>query len=115
MHFLISLGIPFTEAMALESNFSVGNLAPGFSATTPAIRLRHHGKDITYNIFFVARNGGWTQILRMRWVGDGWATANKVLKGSQQLFREVSANFPRTEDGKIDWQDKSAEQTEPPE
>jgi hypothetical protein len=44
----------------------VGNLTPGF-ANTPGITLSHpSGRDISYNIFFVARNGSWTQTLRMR-------------------------------------------------
>jgi hypothetical protein len=48
----------------------IGDLTPGFMTIT-SIRLAHHGKDLNYNMFYVARNGAWVQILRMRWVGDG--------------------------------------------
>jgi hypothetical protein len=73
-------------------------------ASMSEIRLPHHGKNIDFNIFFSARNGLWTQLLRMLWVGDGWATANKVMRGSQEIYREVSANFPRQKDGSIEWE-----------
>lgn len=88
--------------------YTIGNMAPGL-ATVTGIRLPHHGKDIEFNIYFFARNGTWVQFLRMRWVGDGWAAANKVMRGSQEIYREVSANFPRREDGSIDWGEPGAQ------
>ncbi|MFZ1965168.1 MAG: hypothetical protein WAU78_17185 [Roseiarcus sp.] len=87
---------------------AVGNLTPGFAAVTP-IRLPHHGKNLNFNIFYVGRNGSWTQVLRMRWVGNGWATANKVLGGGasrKELLQEVSANYPRGADGEVEWDAK---------
>jgi hypothetical protein len=47
----------------------------------------------------------------MRWVGDGWARATKVMRGTQELYREVSANFPRQQDGSIDWGEPGAQDT----
>ena len=87
---------------------SIGNMMPGFAATTP-ITLTHHGKDFNFNIFYVARNGSWLQKLRMRWVGDGWALASTVaegLGGGKELLQEVSANYPRGADGNVDWEAK---------
>src|ERR1700730_15416439 len=79
-------------------SYAVGNMAAGFAMST-SIRLPHHGKDLEFNIYFTARNGAWIQFLRKRWVGDGWATVTKVMRGAQELYREVSANFPRRQDG----------------
>jgi hypothetical protein len=76
------------------------------------IRLPHHGKDLEFNIFFTARNGTWIQFLRMRWVGDGGARATKVMRGTQELHREVSA-FPRQQDGSIDWGEPGAQDAVP--
>jgi TIR domain len=98
---------PLDVTSAMRS-YSVGNLAPGLAATA-GIRLAHHGKDFAFNIFFAARNGTWTQFLRMPWVGDGWGSATKVLRGTQEIYREVSNNFPRQQDGSIDWGDPSAQ------
>jgi hypothetical protein len=102
-------GKAFDMGSALQS-YPVGNMASGL-ATTSNIRLPHHGKDIDFNIFFTARNGMWIQFLRMRWVGDGWARATKVMRGTQELHREVSANFPRQQDGSIDWGEPGAQDT----
>src|SRR5882762_178828 len=56
----------------------VGNMTPGFSRG-PLPALQHpSGQRISYNVFFVARNGAWVQQFRMRWVDNGWAVANKV-------------------------------------
>jgi hypothetical protein len=103
----VARGQPVNINDALRG-YPIGNLAPG-AATMTGIRLPHHGKDLEFNVFFSARNGMWTQFLRMRWVGDGWAMANKVMRGTQELHREVSTNFPRQEDGSIDWGEPGAQ------
>jgi hypothetical protein len=91
--------------------YPVGNIAPGGMRTR--IQMPHHGKDLSFNIFFSARNGMWTQFLRMRWVGDGWARASKVVRGTEELHREVSANYPRRENGSVDWGEPAAEDVPP--
>jgi hypothetical protein len=95
-------------------DYPVGNMAAGLATVARGIRLPHHGKDLEFNIFFSARNGIWTQFLRMRWVGNGWAMANKVMRGTQELYRETSTNFPRREDGSIDWDVEPAAQNARP-
>jgi hypothetical protein len=57
------------------------------------------------NIFFTARNGGFTECLRVRRVGDSWAQAILVTRegGGTTLFEQVDAAFPREPDGKVDW------------
>lgn len=110
---LFPTDLPFQQAQANEKFAAVGNLTPNLASTMQQIRIQHDGRDISYNMFFTARNGMWTQILRMRWMGDGWASANKVLMNGKQVYREVSANYPKTGDGKFDWKEKSALDTEP--
>jgi hypothetical protein len=92
----------------MELNFAanayrIGNMAPELGSMSE-IRLPHHGKNIAFNIFFSGRDGLWTQLLRMLWVGEGWASANKVMRGFQEIYRDVSANFPRQKDGSIEWE-----------
>ena len=84
--------------------YPVGNMASGPDlALLTAIILRHVGKQIDYNIFFSARNGLWTQMLRMRWVGNGWTSASRVLQNGKEVFSEVSQNYPRGPSGEIEW------------
>jgi hypothetical protein len=92
----------------LGTNVSVGNMTPGFSTDTGVVLSHPSGKNFTYNVFYVARNGSWIQSLRMRWTGNGWALANRVhgLTEGKELFREVSPNYPLNAQGDVDWQDQ---------
>jgi hypothetical protein len=104
---IVDLDILNTDIQHAFVNSFVGNMTPGFARNAP-VAIRHHGKNFNFNIFYVARNGSWTQYLRMRWVGNGWASASKVLRGSTIIRREVSNNFPTNEAGKVDWGDRAA-------
>jgi hypothetical protein len=90
--------------------YPIGNLSPGLASLT-AIRIPQDGKDLMFNIFFVARNGTWTQFLRMPWIGDGWGKASKIVRDRDGavVLREVSDNFPRNEKGEIDWGEAGAQ------
>jgi hypothetical protein len=101
------VGKPFDINEAMKT-YHVGNLTPGL-ATSGSVRLTHHGRDLKFNVFFTARNGTWVQFLRKAWIGDGWARANKVVRGADVLFREVSDTFPRKEDRSIDWGEAGAQ------
>ena len=100
-------GQSFDLNSAVQS-YSWGNLTPGTVSTT-AVRFKHHGKEINYNVFFGARNGMWVQELRMHWIGDGWALANRVRRGHEEIYNEVSQNYPRQSDGSIDWENGAPE------
>lgn len=93
------------------NTFRIGNMAPALASSSSTIRLLHYSKNIDFNIFFSGRNGLWIQFLRMVWLGDGWTSANKVMRGSEEVFREVSPNFPRSKDGSIDWEKTEAQDT----
>lgn len=85
-------------------------MAPGSYAKTTGLRIPHHGKNVNFNVFYVARNGSWLQKLRMRWVGNGWALANRVLEGlggGKELMLEVSPNYPRDAAGNVEWDEEA--------
>jgi hypothetical protein len=97
-------------AALVGTTLQVGNLTPGFASTIRAVLPHPSGQNFSYNVFYVARNGAWIQSLRMRWVGDGWAMANKVMGGTEnkELFREVSPNYPLNEKGELEWDTPNA-------
>jgi hypothetical protein len=84
----------------------VGNLTPGFASSLSSALQHPSGRDFSYNIFYVARNGAWVQSLRMRRVGDGWAIANKVVGGpeNKEIYREVTATYPLNDKGEVNWE-----------
>jgi hypothetical protein len=57
-----------------------------------------------FNIFFTARNGAFTQLLRCRRVEGTWVFATKVVRGDTVYHEEVSEGFPRAEDGTVNWE-----------
>jgi hypothetical protein len=99
----------------MGTTLTVGNLTPGFASSMSVVLPHPSGQDFSYNVFYVARNGAWTQSLRMRWVGNGWAIANKVVGGSEnkELYREVSANYPLNGKGEVDWEASKPNSTNP--
>lgn len=76
----------WADLAATERNFSVGDMTPGYgSMIDPAAPLNAPAHD--YNIFFSARNGGWTQEYRARLIGGDWVSATvvtRMVRGSSE-------------------------------
>jgi hypothetical protein len=111
-HWRLSAANNFLAAItALQgTEVSVGSLTPGF-ARGPMVALQHpSGKDFSYNVFFVARNGSWTQQLRMKWMGNGWSVATRIsgLSEGKELYRNVTPNYPLGPNSEVEWEDKPA-------
>jgi hypothetical protein len=90
----------------LGLNRALGTLFPG-RAHGPMLaqtRVPLH----SYNLFFVARNGAWTQ--EIRWVDlreGGLAIVDRVRRegapADQPVHLEMSPEFPRDAKGQVDW------------
>jgi hypothetical protein len=100
--------VPYDQTPLLGTTLRIGNMTPSF-AFSGVGSLSHFGRDFNYNVFFVARNGSWTQQLRMHWTGNGWATANQVewFGRDGKPFVEISEDYPRNANGEIDWNEKA--------
>jgi hypothetical protein len=91
----------------------IGELAKGTVRTLPQIILRRpQDKDQVLNIFFNARNGLWTQTLRLHKDGDSWFGATRVFRqalgkvpgtADMKLLELVDKGYPRDKSGKVDW------------
>lgn len=66
-----------------------------------------------FNVFFGARNGMWTERLRLRKIDDHWSSAIQVFfsyssDGSsprkEPVFEQVAQDYPRNEKGLVDWE-----------
>ena len=87
-----------------EVTLNVGDMTPNLAVTGFPILPHTTRTDINYNIFFSGRNGTWTQLLRMKWTGDGWGRTNRVEQNGKEVLIEVSADFPRLPNGDPDWE-----------
>ena len=88
----------------------IGTLAPklgwfDFSVSVPFSEPEYQ----SFNIFFSARNGAWTEELRLKKIQMKWVTAVRVtrasLKGdkmrSDEIYRAVDKEYPLASDGSV--------------
>lgn len=85
-----------------DTTIEVGNLIPGHVAMVRPWKIEGLDKQ-NYNVFFTARNGRFTQELRMVKIDGNWVTATKVTNGNEEVvLEEIPERFPR-DDGKVVW------------
>src|SRR5438046_5864794 len=98
--------IAYTDNLREEVQVSISNIAPNQARMLKTVQL---GSDpLRWNLFFTARNGFFTELLRVRRVGNEWKTALKVIRtpsssNEQMLFEKIDSGYPRSEDGQVDW------------
>ena len=81
---------------------SIGNLTPSSSLILREFTLGN-GTTRGFNIFFSARNGSFTQLLRFKKVNGKWVRATKVERENELLYEKVDDEFPRTTEGGVEW------------
>ena len=86
---------------------NVGNLIPKSAKPIGEIEFPA-GQEKNFNIFFAARNGFFTELLRTRIVEGELRQARKVLRRNEAneevtLLEEIDDKFPRGEDGSPLW------------
>jgi hypothetical protein len=100
------------EFLSADTNILIGDIPPHTALTRPgAIQLV--GKmEASFNIFFNARNGFWTQQLKLRLVDGKWLTATRVTreeigskrKNPHKLYEKIDKDFPRNSKGEVGWE-----------
>ena len=89
---------------ATTLNVQLGDLVPSFAKMFVAtIPLPAQADIARFNIFFIARNGAFTQLLRLRKVDGEWVSATKVEKDGIKRHEQVHPKFPRVSSGDVDW------------
>jgi len=89
-----------------EQHMRVGNLAAGQASLLGSVQI--DSDSTNWNLFFDARNGFWTELLRIRRVGAELKYAIKVKRNSktgeaETVFEKVDPGYPQTEAGQVDW------------
>ena len=85
----------------LGTNISIGSMIPSHASLVP-VQLPIEDREVeeqSFNIFMTARNGGFTQLIRLKKINNKWLSATKVLKNNDQvLLEKVDNDFPRNKD-----------------
>jgi len=85
-----------------NTHLVIGNLIPGHAALLQSINLGT--EDIFYaNVFFTARNGDFTQLIRMKKSNGQWFSATRVKREDRLLFEKVEEGFPGDLEADKDW------------
>jgi hypothetical protein len=92
--------------LQVETHLNVGNVSLSHAYNLRIWKLPNLDQQ-SYNIFIMARNGSFTQLLRFRRVNGEWISATKVMrrngKDSVVLLEEIDKSFPRDATGQVDW------------
>jgi len=99
-------GYTIADLHKKENQFNVGNLSTSQASMLGPISIPKNG--IRLNIFFSARNGFFSESLRVRKVNDEWKTAIKVentpTSGEVKLlYEKIDIDFPLNKKGDVEW------------
>lgn len=102
--------------MKADTVLNVGNLSPGLATTLMSQPIINLGDRLQakYNIFITARNGSFTELLRMRKINGRWQEAMKIERKNFSgenpralptlLKEKIDPDYPRGANGQIEWE-----------
>lgn len=76
-----------------ERRVLLGNLAPEHASFTSTYLDLGSSGSRRYNVFFTARNGSFTQFLRLKRVAGRWALAIRVTRDNSVLYEKLDPDF----------------------
>lgn len=87
--------------------FHLGTLVPGAAGSFRGDLPLGDGPHANFNVQFFARNGQFSQQIRLRKVEGTWVWANRVTRGDTTVHESVDARFPRGPAGDVNWDSSS--------
>jgi len=95
-----------SDKLREEVQMSVSNIAPNQTSLLKTVQL--DSDPLRWNLFFSARTGFFTELLRVRRVGNEWKTALKVIRTrpprkDQVLLERIDSGYPLGKDGQVEW------------
>jgi hypothetical protein len=96
----------YSDKVKAEVQSSVSNIAPNQTSMLKTVQLST--TPLSWNLFFNARNGFFTEFLRVRRVGNEWKTALKVIRSrspskNEVLLEKIDSGYPLSKDGHVEW------------
>ncbi|MFM4922410.1 hypothetical protein [Aeromonas dhakensis] len=87
----------------IETNVNIGNMIPSHASMVQKWEIESEPEQ-SYNIFLTARNGSFTQLLRLKKVNGAWVCATKIMnKNNEILHEQIDDNYPKEADGSVTW------------
>lgn len=83
--------------------FSIGTMLPRQINNLCKVPVTDQEHSKSFNIFFSARNGMFSELLRLKKINNEWVSAMKVLGDEKTLLEAVSDSYPKGSNGEIDW------------
>ena len=96
----------YSDRLREEVQLGISNIAPNQTSMVKTVQL---GTDpLRWNLYFSARNGFFTELLRVRRVGNEWKTALKVIRtrwpsNDQVLLEKIDSGYPLSKAGQVAW------------
>ena len=99
-------GYTIADLHKKENQFNVGNLSTRQASMLGTISIPESGMRL--NIFFSARNGFFSESLRVKKVNNEWKTAIKVENTPTSgeikvLYEKIDIDFPLNKEGEVEW------------
>jgi hypothetical protein len=96
----------YSDKLREEVQLRISNIAPNQTSLLKTVQL--DSDPLKWNLFFSARTGFFTQLLRVRRVGNEWKTALKVIRtrspsDNQVLLEKIDSGYPLRKDGQVEW------------
>jgi hypothetical protein len=101
-------GLKWEEVLSNRRVYQIGNIPPDVSRPIGEMWQLPEKDYIRYNILISARNGFFSQRLRLRRMNGQWREATIVTTAAtadapQVLHKKVDAGFPLNQQGEVDW------------
>lgn len=87
-----------------DTNLNIGNMIPSHASMVQKWKIESEPEQ-SYNIFFTARNGSFTQLMRLKKINGVWASATKVTNRNNEILHEqIDEKYPTGADGNVIWE-----------
>jgi hypothetical protein len=99
------------EFLSADTHVALGDFPPHTAIPNFGVIQLVGQTERDFNIFFNARNGFWTQELRLKFIDGEWLSASRVTRmevgnknKTRKIFEKIDKGFPLNANGEVDWQ-----------
>ncbi len=101
----VKSSLSFVNMEYSHTNIHIGNLTQTHACMVQEWTVENDIEQ-SYNIFFTARNGSFTQLMRLKKIDGNWVVATKVKNNEDKiLYEQIDYNYPKDDEGNVCWED----------